>query len=307
MKLTGKGSIWFNGVLVPWEKAQVHVATHALHYGSSVFEGLRGYPTADGGSAVLQLRPHMHRMVQSCKIVNLPLRWTEDELCDAVLATVRANGYGSCYIRPLAYRAYGQLGVDPSHCPVDLAVIVIEHGAHFGAEAAERGIEMGTSSWRRMAPDTLPAMAKSAANYLNSQLVILEARANGLTDGIALDAQGHVSEGSGANVFVVERGVLLTPNLGSSILQGITRGCVIQLARDAGIEVREVTMPRELLYCAEELFICGTAAEITPVRAIDRKPVGDGTRGPITARLQAEFRALVSGAKPDRHGWLTRA
>jgi branched-chain amino acid aminotransferase len=158
-----------------------------------------------------------------------------------------------------------------------------------------------------MAPDTLPAMAKSAANYLNSQLVILEARANGFTDGIALDAQGHVSEGSGANVFVVERGVLLTPNLGSSILQGITRGCVIQLARDAGIEVREVTMPRELLYCAEELFICGTAAEITPVRAIDRKPVGSGTRGPITARLQAEFRALVSGAKPDRHGWLTRA
>lgn len=307
MKLPGKGFIWWNGKLVPWEQANVHVATHALHYGSSVFEGLRGYPAPGCVSAVMQLRPHMRRMLQSCRIVNLPLRWSEDELCDAVLATVRANGYASCYIRPLALRGYGQLGVDPTHCPVDMAVIVIEHGAHFGAEAAEKGIDMGTSSWRRMAPDTLPAMAKSAANYLNSQLVILEARANGFADGIALDAQGHVSEGSGANVFAVVDGVLHTPNIGSSILQGITRGCVVQLARDAGLEVREVTMPRELLYCADELFICGTAAELTPVRSLDRKQVGAGARGPITTHLQAEFRALVTGARPDRHGWLVRA
>lgn len=307
MKLPGKGFIWWNGKLVPWEQANVHVATHALHYGSSVFEGLRGYPASGCVSAVMQLRPHMRRMLQSCRIVNLPLRWSEDELCDAVLATVRANGYASCYIRPLALRGYGQLGVDPTHCPVDMAVIVIEHGAHFGAEAAEKGIDMGTSSWRRMAPDTLPAMAKSAANYLNSQLVILEARANGFADGIALDAQGHVSEGSGANVFAVVDGVLHTPNIGSSILQGITRGCVVQLARDAGLEVREVTMPRELLYCADELFICGTAAELTPVRSLDRKQVGAGARGPITTHLQAEFRALVTGARPDRHGWLVRA
>ncbi len=306
MKLPGKGFIWWNGKLVPWEQAQVHVATHALHYGSSVFEGLRGYPAHGCVSAVMQLRPHMRRMVQSCRIVNLPLRWSEDELCEAVLATVRANGYASCYIRPLALRGYGQLGVDPTHCPVDMTVIVIEHGAHFGVEAAEKGIDMGTSSWRRMAPDTLPAMAKSAANYLNSQLVILEARANGFADGIALDAQGHVSEGSGANVFAVVDGVLHTPNIGSSILQGITRGCVAQLAREAGLEVREVTMPRELLYCAEELFICGTAAEITPVRSLDRKQVGAGARGPVTTHLQAEFRALVTGAKPDRHGWLVR-
>ena len=307
MKLPGKGFIWWNGKLVPWEQAQVHVATHALHYGSSVFEGLRGYPAHGCVSAVMQLRPHMRRMLQSCRIVNLPLRWSEDELCEAVLATVRANGYASCYIRPLALRGYGQLGVDPTHCPVDMTVIVIEHGAHFGAEAAEKGIDMGTPSWRRMAPDTLPAMAKSAANYLNSQLVILEARANGFADGIALDAQGHVSEGSGANVFAVVDGVLHTPNIGSSILQGITRGCVVQLARDAGLEVREVTMPRELLYCADELFICGTAAEITPVRSLDRKQVGAGARGPVTTHLQAEFRALVTGAKPDRHGWLVRA
>jgi branched-chain amino acid aminotransferase len=307
MKLPGTGFIWHDGELVPWREAQVHVATHALHYGSSVFEGLRGYPAQGSVSAVFQLRAHMRRMLQSCRIVNLPLRWSEDELCEAVLATVRANGHASCYIRPLAFRAYGQLGVDPTHCPVSLSVIVIEHGAHFGAEAAEKGIDMGTSSWRRMAPDTLPAMAKSAANYLNSQLVILEAKANGFADGIALDAQGHVSEGSGANVFAVVDGVLHTPNLGSSILQGITRACVVQLARDAGIEVREVTMPRELLYCADELFICGTAAEITPVRSLDRKQVGQGVRGPLTTRLQSEFRALATGAKPDRHGWLTRA
>jgi branched-chain amino acid aminotransferase len=298
MKLPGTGFIWHDGELVPWREAQVHVATHALHYGSSVFEGLRGYPAQGSVSAVFQLRAHMRRMLQSCRIVNLPLRWSEDELCEAVLATVRANGHASCYIRPLAFRAYGQLGVDPTHCPVSLSVIVIEHGAHFGAEAAEKGIDMGTSSWRRMAPDTLPAMAKSAANYLNSQLVILEAKANGFADGIALDAQGHVSEGSGANVFAVVDGVLHTPNLGSSILQGITRACVVPLARDAGIEVR---------YCADELFICGTAAEITPVRSLDRKQVGQGVRGPLTTRLQSEFRALATGAKPDRHGWLTRA
>jgi branched-chain amino acid aminotransferase len=306
MKLVGQGSIWWNGKLVPWSEANVHVATHALHYASSVFEGLRGYPNGDG-CAVFRLREHMHRMVQSCRIVNLPLAWSEEQLCEAVLATVRANGYRSCYIRPFAFRGYGQLGVDPTHCPVDTAVIVIEHGAHFGVEAAEKGIDVGISSWRRMAPDTLPAMAKSAANYLNSQLVILEAKANGFTDGIALDLNGHVSEGSGANVFVVERGMLLTPSLGSSILQGITRASVIQLARDAGLEVREMVMPREMLYCADELFLCGTAAEITPVRSIDRKPVGSGSRGPITAMLQAEFRAIASGTKPDRHSWLTRA
>ncbi|MCC7011102.1 MAG: branched-chain amino acid transaminase [Planctomycetes bacterium] len=304
MKLTGDGVVWWNGALVPWSQAQVHVATHALHYASSVFEGIRSYPTPSG-PAVLQLVPHVRRMIDSCRIVNLPLTYDEQQLARAVLDTVRANGHDSSYIRPLAYRGYGQLGVDPSKCPVDVAVIVIEHGAHFGVEALEHGIDMCVSSWRRLAPDTLPALAKSAANYLNSQLVILEAKANGFTDGIALDSAGFVSEGSGANVFLVSRGVLWTPDLGSSVLQGVTRNCVMQLARDAGLEIRETHIPREMLYVADEVFLTGTAAEVTPVRSIDRKPIGAGKRGPITARLQREFGDIVHGAKPDRHGWMT--
>lgn len=304
MKLTGQGVVWWNGTLVPWSQANVHVATHALHYASSVFEGIRSYPTPKG-PAVFQLGPHVRRMLDSCRIVNLPLAYDEAQLSKAILDTVRANGHASSYIRPLAFRGYGQLGVDPTHCPVDVAVITIEHGAHFGADALENGIDMCVSSWRRLAPDTLPALAKSAANYLNSQLVILEARANGFTDGLALDAAGFVSEGSGANVFLAVRGELLTPDLGSSVLQGVTRACVMQLARDAGLEVKETHIPRELLYVADEIFITGTAAEITPVRSVDRKPIGSGRRGPITARLQSEFQSLSRGSQPDRHGWLT--
>jgi branched-chain amino acid aminotransferase len=304
MKLRGDGTIWFNGEFVPWERAQVHVATHALHYATSVFEGIRAYATRRG-SAILALDAHVRRLIDSCRIVQLPLRWSEAELRAAIVETVRRNGYSSSYIRPIVYRGYGQLGVDPTNCPVDAAIIVIEHGAHFGAEAAEQGIEVGVSSWRRMAPDTLPALAKSAANYLNSQLVLLEARAHGYTDGITLDAQGFVAEGSGANLFLVHGGVLRTPPIGASILGGVTRACVIELARELGVEVREEALPRELLYTADEAFVTGTAAEITPIRSVDRRTVGAGVRGPVTQRLQGAWSAIVHGEAPDRRGWLT--
>jgi branched-chain amino acid aminotransferase len=296
--------IWFNGQFVAWADAKVHVATHALHYATSVFEGLRAYPTPRG-PAVVRLDTHVERLFDSCRIVELPLRWSAGEMRAAILETVRRNGYASSYIRPLVYRGYGQLGVDPSHCPVEAAVIVIEHGAHFGAGALEQGIEVGVSSWRRMAPGTLPALAKSSANYLNSQLVFLEARAHGYTDGLTLDHEGLVAEASGANLFVVHKGVLRTPSLASSILSGVTRGCVMQIARDFGLEVREERFPREVLYTADEVFLTGTAAEIMPVRAIDRRKIGSGTRGPITHKLQAEYQSITRGASPDRHGWLT--
>ncbi len=304
MKLPEDARVWFNGALVPWARANVHVATHALHYATSVFEGLRGY-AGSRGTAIVQLDAHVRRLVDSCRINELPLRWSAAQIREAIVDTVRANGFASCYIRPLVYRGCGALGVDPSNSPVELAVIVIEHGAHFGAQAYERGIAMGVSSWRRIAPDTLPALAKASANYLNSMHVLLEARGNGFDDGIALDHEGLVSEGSGANLFLVSRGRLLTPSLGSSILEGITRGCVLELAADAGLEVRQERIPREMLYLADEVFVTGTAAEITPVRAIDRKSIGSGARGPITQRLQRAYLDIVTGKAPDTRGWLT--
>lgn len=303
MKLPGTGQIWFNGAFVPWAEATVHVATHALHYGTSVFEGLRAY-ARPGGAAILCLDAHVERLFDSCAICELPLRWSRAELRAAIVELVRRNAQGSCYIRPLAYRGYAQLGVDPTTCPVDLAIASWPYEAHFGAQALERGIRMAVSSWRRMAPDTHPALAKAAANYLNSALVISEARRHGYDDGIALDVQGCVSEGSGANLFLVVRGELVTPSLGSSILAGITRRCVQQLAADRGLAVREMRVPRELLYVADEVFITGTAAEITPVREIDGRAIGSGARGEITRGLQQEYLEIVQGRRADRHAWL---
>lgn len=305
MKLPEKAQVWFNGALVPWERANIHVATHALHYATSVFEGIRGYATPRG-AAIVQLDAHVRRLIDSCRISELPLRWSAAEVRAAILETVRANAFGSCYIRPLVYRGAGALGVDPTNSPVEMAVIVIEHGAHFGAQAYEQGIAMGVSSWRRIAPDTLPAMAKASANYLNSMHILLEARGNGFDDGIALDHEGYVSEGSGANLFVVSRGRLLTPSLGSSILEGVTRACVLELAAEAGLEVRQERIPREMLYLADEVFVTGTAAEVTPVRAIDRRTIGSGARGPITQRLQSAYLEIVTGKAPDTRGWLTQ-
>jgi branched-chain amino acid aminotransferase len=304
MQLQKTESIWFNGRLVPWDDARVHVLSHALHYASSVFEGIRAYATPRG-PAVLRLREHIERLLVSCRIVRLPITLSCDELCQAVLATVRASDLESCYIRPIVFRGYGAMGVDPSRCPVDVAIAVWPHGAHFGPEKREGGIALGVSSWRRMAPDTIPAMAKSAANYLNSQLVVLEAREHGYDDGIALDVAGYVSETSGANLFVVRRGKLHTPPVVSSILAGVTRDCVLTLARELGIPTLEERLPREMLFVADEVFVTGTAAEVTPVRAIDGITIGKGARGPLTARLQERYLELASGRAEDVHGWLT--
>jgi len=296
--------IWMNGRFVPWGEARVHVLTHALHYASSVFEGIRAYATPRG-PAVLALEPHLVRLERSCRILEMPLPYKREELANAVLEIVRRNGHGACYIRPLVYRGLAVLGVDPGRCPVEVMIATWEHGVHFGPAAVEAGIDVGVSSWRRMAPDTHPAGAKAVANYLNSQLVVLEAKRHGYADGIVLDVDGFVSESSGANLFVVLDGVLRTPSLDSSILRGITRGLVIQIATDLGLRVVEERMPRETLYMAEEVFLSGTAAEITPVRSIDGRQVGGGARGELTRRLHAAFLGIVQGVHEDRHGWLT--
>ncbi len=296
--------IWFNGELVPWEEAKVHVFTHALHYGSSVFEGMRAYDTPRG-PAILGLEPHVRRLLNSCKLYRMPVPYTLDQLCEAILTTVRANGHRACYIRPLVFRGFDTFALDPRSCPVEVVIGTIEWGRYLGAEAIEQGVDVGISSWRRMAPNTFPAMAKIGGQYINSQIITMEAHDHGYVEGIALDANGYVSEGSGENVFVVYEGVLYTPPLAASILAGVTRRFVITLARDLGYEVREQFIPREMLYIADEVFLTGTAAEITPVRSIDRIPIGNGGRGPITRQLQDAFFAIVGGEAEDRFGWLT--
>jgi len=296
--------IWYDGKFVPWDEAKVHVLAHALHYGSSVFEGIRCYETAQG-PAVFCLPQHVKRMSRSCRIYRMDLPFSEDQISQAILETVARNGLKSCYIRPLAFRGYGQLGVEPRTCPVNLIIAVWEWGAYLGPEALEQGVNVGVSSWRRMAPDTTPASAKVGGHYTNSQLIRMEAAEHGYDEGIALDFYGYVSEGSGENLFVVQDGVLHTPQFSSSILGGITRSCVMTLARDLGYTVRETTIPREQLYVADEIFFTGTAAEVTPIRSVDHIVIGAGRRGPITAKLQSEFFRIVSGEIPDRHHWLT--
>jgi len=296
--------IWFNGKLVPWDQATVHVAAHALHYGSSVFEGIRAYETTKG-TAVFCLDDHIQRFFNSCKIYRLDLPYSAEEVKKAILETIRANGHRSCYIRPIAFRGVGGFNLDPRNCPVELAIITIEWGRYLGAEAIEKGVDVMVSSWRRMAPDTFPAAAKWGGQYLNSQLIAMEAHDHGCVEGIALDINGYVSEGSGENIFLVYKGSIYTPPLASSILEGITRKVVITLASELGYQVREELIPRELLYIADELFFTGTAAEITPIRSVDGIIIGNGERGPVTKRLQEEFFAIVEGRKEDRYGWLT--
>jgi len=304
MKLEKAEAIWFDGRLVPWDEARIHVLSHAMHYASSAFEGLRAYATPRG-AAIVRLEDHVRRLFRSCRVIELSLEFTPEQVTQGVLDTVRRNGHEGCYIRPLAFRGYGELGVDPRGCPCHLIIATWPHGSHFGDEARNGGVTLGVSSWRRMAQDTHPAMAKAVGNYLNSQLILLEAKRHGYTDGIALDASGHVCETSGANIFLVRDGAIRTPPLDSSVLAGITRACAIQLARDLGIELTEARVAREMLYGADEVFLTGTAAEITPVRSIDGRPVGSGARGPITQRLQEEYFGIVRGELEDRHGWLT--
>jgi len=296
--------IWFNGRFVPWDEAKVHVLTHALHYGSSVFEGIRCYK-ADRGPAVFCLSQHVKRMFRSCKIYRMKIPYSADQICQAIVDTVAKNGLQSCYIRPLVFRGYEQLGIEPRTCPVELVIAAWEWGAYLGAEALEQGIDVGVSSWRRLAPDTVPIAAKVGGYYVNSQLIRMEAAEHGYGEGIALDIYGYVSEGSGENIFIIQDGVLYTPPLSASLLGGITRSCIITLAHDLGYETKETLIMREQLYIADEIFFAGTAAEITPIRSVDHIVVGSGRRGPITAKLQSEFFGVVSGQVPDRHHWLT--
>jgi len=304
MAFPGTGKIWMNGKLVEWKDATVHIASHVIHYGSSVFEGARCYATPKG-SACFRLDAHMRRLQLSAKIYRMayPLDLTAWQ--NAVLDTIRANEMKSCYIRPILYRGYESLGVNPLTCPVDAAIMLWDWGAYLGKEALEEGCDVQIASWSRMAPNTLPAMAKSAANYANSALIKMEAVTDGYSEGIALDVYGNVSEGSGQNIFIVRDGTLFTPSLGSSILGGITRDCIITLARDLGYAVAESIVPREALYTADEVFVVGTAAEVTPIRSIDKIQVGAGRRGPVTEALQRAFFAVINGEVPDTHGWLT--
>jgi len=296
--------IWMNGELVDWDKAQIHILTHTLHYGTGVFEGIRAYPTSQG-PAVFRLTEHIERLYRSAQIMGMEIPYTVDEIVAATVETVRANKLDACYVRPLVYRGYESLGVDPFPCPIDVAIAVWPWGAYLGKDAIEKGVDVMVSSWRREAPDTLPAMAKASANYMNSQLIKMEALVNGYAEGIALDSYGFVSEGSGENLFLVKKGVLYTPPLTASILPGITRQSILTLAADMKLPIMERSIPREMLYIADEVFFAGTATEVTPVRSIDRQTVGKGTRGEITERLQSEYLAIAAGRKADRHGWLT--
>lgn len=298
--------IWFNGELVEWDKATVHVMSHVVHYGTSFFEGIRCYETPQG-PAIFRLTPHMQRLIDSAKIYRTTIPYTLDQLVAAVKETVRANRLRSGYIRPVVFRGYGEIGVNPQNNPVEVAIATIEWGKYLGAEAMEQGVDVCVSSWNRFAPNTMPALAKAGGNYMNSQLIKMEALANGYAEGIALDADGHVSEGSGENLFLVRNGVVYTPPLTSSILSGITRDTVMTLLREMGVEVREQVLPREMLYIADELFFTGTAAEVTPIRSVDRITVGAGRRGPITAAVQEAFFGIVQGERPDRYGWLEYA
>jgi branched-chain amino acid aminotransferase len=296
--------VWMSGKLVPWDDARIHIGSHVVHYGSAVFEGIRCYNTPKG-PAVFRLDAHTERLFNSAKIYWMELPYTPEQVNAAVLETIAANKLEACYIRPVVYRGAGQLGVNPLGSPVELAIMVWDWGKYLGKEALEQGVDVCVSSWTRMAPNTLPAMAKSAGNYMNSQLIKVEAVKGGFAEGIALDAQGLVSEGSGENLFAVSKGKLVTPPLVSSILAGITRDTVLVLARRLGIPVEEKALPREMLYLVDELFFTGTAAEITPIRSVDRQKVGTGARGPVTAALQKAFFDVIECRVGDEHGWLT--
>lgn len=300
----GEGKIWYDGKLVNWADATCHVMAHALHYGSSVFEGIRCYATQQG-PAVFRLQDHMKRLYDSAKIYRMEIPYDQPALEQAVLETVRVNELESCYIRPLVFRGTGAMGVNPTTCPVRCVIAAWEWGKYLGEEAMENGVSVRVSSWRRAAPDTFPALAKAGGNYLNSQLIKMEATNDGFDEGIALDHYGFVSEGSGENIFVVRNGAIYTPPSSSSILPGITRHCVVTLARDLGIRIHQQVIPRETLYIADEVFFSGTAAEITPVTKIDNIAIGDGKRGPVTEKIQSLFFDIVEGAAPDQHDWFT--
>jgi branched-chain amino acid aminotransferase len=297
--------IWHNGRLIAWNDAKIHVLAHVTSYGSSWFEGIRCYAT-ESGPAIFRLREHVRRLHDSAKIYRVEIPFSQDELCAAMLEVVSVNKLESCYLRPLVIRGYGNMGVMPTKDnPIETYIAAWEWGKYLGEDGMENGVDVCVSSWARMAPNTLPALAKAGGNYMNSQLIRMEAEANGYSEGIALDSAGYVSEGSGENIFVIRDGKMLTPPLGASVLPGITRDTVVTLARSLGIEIVEGLIPREMLYLADEVFFSGTAVEITPVRSVDRITVGKGKRGPITEKIQKEFFGIVEGKTADKFGWLT--
>jgi len=304
MSIKKTEKIWHNGKLIHWDDAKIHVLAHVVSYGSAVFEGMRCYNTRQG-SAIFRVREHMQRLLNSGHIYRMEIPYSVEELGNAAAEVVRANKMRACYIKPIVLRGYGEAGVNPFPCPIEVYMACWEWGRYLGNEALETGVDVCVSSWTRMAPNTLPAMSKAAANYMNSQLIRMEAMTNGYTEGIALDSSGYVSEGSGENIFLVMDGTVVTPPLAASVLPGITRDTIVTICHDLNIPVHEQVIPREMLYIADEAFFCGTAVEVTPLRSIDRIKVGNGARGPVTKVLQDEFFALVQGEKPDRHNWLT--
>ena len=305
MAFDESGKIWFNGNIVDWKDANLHVLSHVVHYGSSVFEGIRCYNTKNG-PAVFRLQEHVLRLINSGKIYRMDIPYSVEDLSQAIIEIIKINNLKQCYIRPLAFRGYGELGVYPMNCPVETVIAAWPWGKYLGEEAIEKGVDVGVSSWRRMAPDTMPNMAKAGSNYMNSQLAKMESIINGYNEGIMLDYQGMVSEGSGENIFVVLDDVIFTPPISSSLLSGLTRDAVITLAEEMGLEVRQEQIPREMLYISEEVFLTGTAAEVTPVRSVDKIQVGKGFRGEITKKVQSAFFAVVNGENEDDHGWLTK-
>lgn len=304
MALKATEKIWHNGSWINWDDAKIHVLSHVVGYGSAVFEGIRCYDTKQG-PAIFRLVPHMQRLLNSAKIYRMDPPFTLDELCNAALELVRVNKIAPCYVKPIVLRGYGDVSVNPLPNPIEVYMACWPWGAYLGPDAQAKGVDVCVSTWTRIAPNTLPAMSKAAANYMNSQLIRMEAGANGYAEGIALDSQGYISEGSGMNVFLVHDGTILTPPLSASILPGITRNCIVQICADLKIPVRESVIPREMLYLADEIFFAGTAVEVTPVRSVDKITIGKGVCGDITRKIQEEFFALTMGTKPDRHNWLT--
>ncbi len=303
--LTPTEKIWCNGKFIDWDDAKIHVLSHVVSYGSSVFEGIRCYDTP-AGPQVFRLRDHMRRLMDSAKIYRMDkVDFTIDQMCEAVVDLIRVNKLEACYVRPILLRGYYELGVLGINNPNDLYLACWSWGQYLGAEALAQGVDVCISSWNRIAPNTLPALAKAGANYMNSQLIRMEAHFNGFAEGIALDTNGYISEGSGENIFVVRDGKITTPPLGNSALPGITRATITFLAKRMGLEVIETPIPREALYIADEVFFTGTAAEVSPIRSVDRITIGSGSRGPITEKLQKEFFSVINGEKPDTEGWLT--
>lgn len=304
MPIIPSEKIWHNGKLIPWDDAKIHVMSHVVNYGSSVFEGVRCYQHPKG-PAIFRAAEHAQRLLDSAKIYRIDTNFTRDDITQGMIDVCAANQVFPCYIRPLILRGYGEVGVNPIGSPTEVYIANYSWGKYLGKGSPEDGVDVCVSSWSRMAPNTLPAMAKSGANYMNSQLIKMEAIANGFVEGIALDVNGYVSEGSGENLFLVRGGTIYTAPLGNSVLPGITRDSVLKLAKELGIPVIEQMIPREMLYISDEVFFSGTAAEITPIGSVDRIKVSNGKAGPITRKLQKEFYGIVQGTMEDRHGWFT--